>query len=270
MLIAQITDSHVVEEGTKAIAGRVDTNAYLERAVAFVNALDPAPDLVLHTGDVINDERAAQYDAAVARLGKLSAPLYAIPGNHDDREAMRVSLGGLGAVPSVEETLCYTVEDFAVRLICLDTQEPGKPHGVLDDARTRWLAERLAEQSDRPTIIAMHHPPFLTGIAHMDAIRCFEVDGLAQLLTRHRNVQRILCGHLHRHISTTWQGVTAMTVPATAHQVALDLGEEPSPAAFTLEPPTVALHRWSETAGLVSHVVAIGDYAPQPYHLPAS
>lgn len=44
MLIAQISDTHVKREG-ELLYGRIDTQDFLERAVAHVNGLDPRPDM---------------------------------------------------------------------------------------------------------------------------------------------------------------------------------------------------------------------------------
>ena len=48
MLIAQITDLHIMPEGRLAF-GEVDTSACLGRAIDRLNALDPIPDLALLT-----------------------------------------------------------------------------------------------------------------------------------------------------------------------------------------------------------------------------
>ncbi|MDH7480280.1 MAG: hypothetical protein QHH02_09735, partial [Syntrophomonadaceae bacterium] len=74
--------------------------------------------------------------------------------------------------------------------------------------RLRWLDETLAQAPDTPTLMAMHHPPFQTGIAHMDAMGLREGgEALAEVLGRHPQVRRIVCGHLHRSIVGTF-GIT--------------------------------------------------------------
>jgi 3',5'-cyclic-AMP phosphodiesterase len=52
MLIAQITDTHITAPGT-LLMGIVDTASALAQAVAALNLLDPSPDLVVLTGDLV-------------------------------------------------------------------------------------------------------------------------------------------------------------------------------------------------------------------------
>ena len=64
----------------------------------------------------------------------------------------------------------------------------------------RWLAEQLTDAPSRPTIVLMHHPPFTTGIRKMDAMGLDGIEALAAVIGRHPQVERIVCGHLHRHL----------------------------------------------------------------------
>src|SRR5512134_1028214 len=163
MLIAQISDLHLRTDGS-LLQGEIDTRRALEKCVAHVNALDPRPDLVLATGDLVDLSLPDDYATLRGMLSRLEMPVYVIPGNHDDRDAMRSTFGHLGYLPEIGPFLHYTVEDYPLRLIGLDTMMRGEVSGGLCDTRLRWLAERLAEQPDRPTLIFMHHPPFASGI----------------------------------------------------------------------------------------------------------
>lgn len=264
MLIAQITDLHVTAHGTKAF-GMVDTNAHLAAAVDYLNRLDPPPDLVLITGDLANTPEPAEYAALAELLAPLALPCRAIPGNHDDRAGLRTTFGPRGWVPLQGDFLHQTADDGPLRIILLDTQEPGRIEGRLCERRLAWLAERLAEAPDRPTLLAMHHPPFRTGLEGMDRIRCFGTEGLADLLAGHRNVLGIVCGHVHRPVTVGWGGVVAFAAPSTAHQIAIDLRAH-APYRWTAEPPAVALHRWTPDDGLVTHLSFIGpEFAPRRF-----
>ena len=104
----------------------------------------------------------------------------------------------------------------------------------------------------------MHHPPFVTGMRKMDEMGLDGTDGLAAVIRRHPQVERIVCGHLHRSIVRRFAGTVACTGPATAHQLALDLGSVPR-LATVMEPPACLLHFWMGAEGLVSHLSVIGD-----------
>ena len=94
VLIAQITDTHIRPEGSLAY-GRVDTSAFLARAVDHILHLDPRPDVVLGTSDLVDGGTPAEYARLRHLLSPLPMPIYLIPGNHDDREALRAGLRGL-------------------------------------------------------------------------------------------------------------------------------------------------------------------------------
>lgn len=264
MLIAQITDFHIKARGK--IAYRVvDTASCLAAAVAAVAALDPAPDIVVGTGDLTDFGRPEEYALLRELLAPLDKPVYLIPGNHDEREAMRRAFRCDGYLPA-SGFLNYTIEDQPVRLVALDTVIPGASGGRLCDERLQWLDRTLAAAPDRPTLIIMHHQPFATGIAHMDRIGCDGADKFAELLARHAQVERVLCGHLHRSIQARVGGhAIVSTAPSTAHQVALDLSPN-GPSVFVMEPPGYQLHLWRPEGGMVSHTAVIGDYAgPYPF-----
>ncbi|MFC7396413.1 phosphodiesterase [Chelatococcus sp. GCM10030263] len=261
MIIAQLSDFHARPRGTAAY-GDVDTNAMMRRAVAALLALDPLPDCVLVTGDLTDCGLPEEYDLVREALADLPMPVFPVPGNHDRRETFAAGLGGLCSKLPATGFQHYTVEDYPVRLIGLDTLVAGEHGGALCPEREAWLAARLGEGDGRPTLIFMHHPPFLTGIDGMDVMLCTVSPELPELIARHPEIERIVCGHYHRPIVRRWAGTLGFVAPGTAHQVALDLrpGVE---NRFILEPPGFALHVWRDGVGLVSHSVPIGDFGPR-------
>lgn len=253
MLIAQLSAPHFVPEDVR-LFGRLDTAGHLERAVAHLNALEP--DAVLITGDLTNDGDEQVYAAFAAIVGRLRAPFFVLTGNHDDRELIRQRFG-VGYLPD-SGPLCYRIDRFALRLIALDTLVPGKPWGRLGPEQLAWLDARLAELPDAPTLVALHHPPFRTGIGHLDRSMLRDADALAAVIGRHPQVERVVCGHVHRSIQRRFAGTLAQTAPSCAHQTELIFGD--APATWICEPPAVLLHWWDPAAGLVSHVSMIGAY----------
>jgi 3',5'-cyclic AMP phosphodiesterase CpdA len=262
MRIAQISDFHIRPAG-QLIYGALDTAAYLARAVTTLNALDPQPDLVLLTGDLVDGGSDEEYARLRRLLSPLRAPYRVIPGNHDTREGMRRAFGADGYLPASGEFLHYAIEGEAVRILALDSLVPGKVWGRLCGERLAWLAAKLAAAPDRPTMIVVHHPPFPTGVAHMDAHAFEGADEFAAIVRRHGQVERVVAGHVHRAMQMRWAGTVASTCPSTAHHFALDLRPR-QPAMWTGEPPGYQIHVRLGVAGLVTHTVAIGDYAPQP------
>ena len=264
MLICQVTDLHVCPSGRLAY-GAVDTNGMTERALAAVAAFKPRPDAVLVTGDLVEGGADAAYAYLLALFRRhLSVPVYVIPGNHDQREPMRRVLAGMPGLSSCDgRYIQYVVDDLPVRLVMLDTLVPGHNYGELCSERLDFLDRSLAAAPDRPTVIAMHHPPFDCGIGFMDQDRLRDSSGLAAIVARHRQVDRILCGHVHRAVVGRVGRVPVVIAPSPCHQVALALAPG-APGAFVLDPPTYAVHRWTDSDGFCTHMAYVGP-TPGPF-----
>jgi 3',5'-cyclic AMP phosphodiesterase CpdA len=265
MMIAQISDMHIRPKGRIAY-GRVDTNAMLRAAVATLESLPRKPDLVIATGDLVDCGLAEEYEELGDLLDPLSVPVYVVAGNHDRRAELYDAFVSDGYLGNDDGFLHYVVEGHEVRLIGLDTVVPGHGHGEMCARRLAWLGDRLREDSRRPTLIFMHHPPFRTGLADMDRINCRNGAALAELLRGFDNVERVVCGHHHRPITVRWAGTIGSVAPSTAHQVTLDLVPDSSPATFTMEPPGFQLHLWAPDTGVVTHTVPVGGFeGPFPF-----
>ncbi|MEO0827469.1 MAG: phosphodiesterase [Cyanobacteria bacterium J06642_9] len=262
MIIAQISDLHVKRLGEKAY-GVVDTNGFVERAIAHLNQHHPRPDVVIATGDLVDDGSVEEYAQLKTLLSPLEMPVYLAMGNHDERSALRQSFPEHTYLAK-DGFVHYVIDDYPVRLIVLDTVVPNEGYGLLDAPRLAWLDQHLAQDLTKPTIVFMHHPPFRTKIDFMDGLMCQGGDALAGVIAQYPNIERIACGHLHRVIQTRWAGTVAAIAPSVAHQVTLTL-QKSEPIGFTYEPPGFYLHVWSDTTGLVTHTVPIGDFEAYSY-----
>jgi len=261
MIIAQITDTHIRIPGKLAYR-RVDTAKYLAEAVAHLNRFDPAPDIVVMTGDLVDFALPAEYEHLAALIAPLKSPVYLLPGNHDERDALRRGFPAHTYFPRAGR-LNYTIEDRPVRIVAVDTLIPREGGGEVSAEGLAWLDRALAAAPKKPTVVAMHHPPFRTGISFMDSHGLRDADKFAAVIARHPQVERIIAGHLHRSIQCRVGGTVATTCPSPAHQIALDLhpGAE---LGFAMEPPAYQLHVWYEGTGLVTHTITIGSF-PGPY-----
>jgi len=261
MLIAQISDLHIRPRGHLAY-GVSETNLFAEHAIHALLRLDPQPDCVLVTGDITDCGLDGEYALAADLLGRLPMPVYPVPGNHDRREPFRKAFGARFPLPDAGP-LNYVAACGPVRIIALDTLVPGESHGALSSATLAFLAAALAEAPDAPTLVMLHHPPFDSGIGHMDRVRLF--DGSAELealLSAHPQVQRLLCGHVHRSIQVLFGGTLCQVAPSVGHQVALDLSADAA-SCFVLEPPGFLLHRL-DGGRIITHTAAI-ERAPGPF-----
>jgi 3',5'-cyclic AMP phosphodiesterase CpdA len=258
VIIAQISDTHIAEKG-RLLYERVDTARFLAQAVQHIRTMIPSPDVVLGTGDLVDAGRPEEYRHLRELLAPLPMPVYLIPGNHDDRQALVSQFPDHRYLPR-SGFVQYVVEGYPVRLLALDTLIPGQGGGLVCAERLAWLESRLAEAPDRPTVIFMHHPPFPIGVRRMDALGLAGADALGEVVRRHPQVERVLCGHVHRAVQVRWAGTVASTAPSTAHQVWLDLRDDAERLGFTLEPPACQVHVWRPGTGLISHTSHTGTW----------
>jgi Icc protein len=265
VLICQLTDLHVRPRGVAC--NRVsETNMFTERAFRAVAAFTPRPDAVIITGDLTECGLETEYANVSTILARtLPLPVYVIPGNHDRRENFRAALAHLPGVTAHPQFVQYAIEDHVVRIVMLDTLVPGASHGALSDDQLNWLDQTLAAQPSKPTLIGMHHPPFITGLPHMDTIALHNLDEFRSVIARHRQVQRIVCGHHHRPIVGQCAHAVVSISPSVAHQVELTFNPS-DPGAFNFEPPVFQLHAWLGKNGFVSHTIYVERYeGPFPF-----
>ena len=262
MILAHISDIHLRPEGDLA-HDVADTAGGLVAAVERLAALDPPPDAVLITGDLVDIPDAASYARLRRLLAPLPAPVYLIPGNRDDRAALRAAFAEDGYLPENGRFLHYAVEHLPVRLLALDTAKDGAKTGEMCAERLAWVRDRLNEAPERPTVILMHHPPFKTGVPFMDGQVFAGAEAFAEIVAAHGNVERVLCGHLHRPIQRRFAGTLACVVPSTAFQMPLELRSGVD-LSLVLEPPTGFLHLWSPDVGTVTHTLPLVEH-PGPF-----
>jgi 3',5'-cyclic-AMP phosphodiesterase len=262
MLIAQISDPHVCAPGL-LYKGVANSNALLLKAIDHLHQLDRRPDLVLVTGDLTDEGRASEYEHALELFRHLNLPYYVIAGNHDHRERLRAIFTEHHYLPRTGH-LHYCLNDLPVRVVALDSCVAGEHHGALDHAALCWLDDTLKSDREKPTLVLMHHPPVATGIPYLDQYGLRDADALREIIQAAPNVEAILAGHVHRHITCRWAGTLVITCPSTATEIALKLKAGAKPQSF-LAPQACMLHHWQTGTGMVSHLSFIGKQ-PGPYN----
>lgn len=246
MIIAQITDLHLGFGGPDATCMN---SKRLEIVVKELNDMVLRPDIILVTGDLVETGESWAYQKLRKALSGLDYPLYYAMGNHDNREVFA------GTFPEAEFNdgfLQYAIEDAGpVRVIVLDTLKNGFHGGEFCERRQKWLDSALAEQPDRPTLIALHHPPIETGIAWMTAkFKAPWVKRLRETVEKHDNVVHVCAGHVHRAIFKKFGNTTISVCRAVAPQVKLELApisvDEPDDRVLLVDTlPGYSLHHWN-------------------------
>jgi 3',5'-cyclic-AMP phosphodiesterase len=247
-LLVQLSDPHIGAEWADG-----DSVDGLAAAVGCVLRLQP--DAVLVSGDLSDHASDAEYDLVRNLLAPLEAPLYVLAGNHDDRSALRRHFGVPGAD---DEPVRYSVELGPMRLVVLDTAQRGNDPGALGAGQLEWLDAELAATPGLPTLVAMHHPPFATGVAAWDGIGLPDADrrALGEVIERHPQVRRLVSGHLHRTINGAIGGRPALVVPSTFVQARLTFDSDEIELAA--EPAGFAVHAVVD-GELISHVQPVDE-----------
>jgi 3',5'-cyclic AMP phosphodiesterase CpdA len=244
-LLVQLSDPHI---GATWADG--DSVAGLSAAVESVRRLPDVPDAVLMSGDLADNAADSEYELVRELLARLGAPVYVLPGNHDDRDTLRRHFDVPGAVGTPVQ---YAVNLGPLRLVVLDSTRPGEDRGELDTERLSWLEAALAGAPDRVTLLALHHPPVSTAIAAWDEIGLPAADrrALGHVLQCHPQVRRIVAGHVHRTMTAELAGRAVLAVPSTYVQTRLSFNSNEIETAA--EPPGFAVHALLD-GELASHV----------------
>ena len=258
MLIAQISDTHISRKGTKTY-GFVPMSENLIQCVDSINQLIPQPDVVLVTGDITSSGQAEEFNYAYNLLNRLEIPYYVIPGNHDNRNLLRSIFGEDKCPATSNGKIDYVIENGKLRLIALDSTFSGNPGGEITEAQAQWLDARLKEKQSQPTLIFMHLPPVNCGVLETDVDGFIGKEHLGEVINRHTNVEKIICGHIHLPINTRWCGTVISSSPSNGMKLVLDLTLKHE-SMFLLEHPAYQLHYWTQEKNLITHTVIVKHY----------
>jgi 3',5'-cyclic-AMP phosphodiesterase len=243
MIIAQISDTHLTLGAPDSVQRITD----FERTIADINALDPAPDVIVHTGDIVHNGRLDEYERAAAIFGQARAPVYVLPGNKDDRENLRGTFAERGYLDLDFKFVAYAIDDFPVRLMVLDTLGAGN-RGDFCAERFARLRDLLAK-TDKPTAVFMHHPPFEVKVGpdplHYESREVME--RLREALQAPGRVTGIFCGHVHRSAEGKVGNIPAVVVTCIA--TALRKGEYPADMKTR---PIYYVHRFAPDGGFMT------------------
>jgi 3',5'-cyclic AMP phosphodiesterase CpdA len=230
-----------VERG-RLLYGQADTARHLAETVSEINAMRPTPDAVLITGDLVEHPGPVTYSHFRELIEPLGMPVYLMPGNHDDPEIMWGYFRDTPMFPGKAPHFQYAIDDFPFRILMLNSHYDDSELPFFGPRRLQWLDEELTK-SDRPTLIAIHHPPMKTGIGFIDMIGEQWYRDLGEVLERHSHVMKIICGHGHIDLIGRLGKVPVQMVGAIAHQLIAGRVHDIAPAFENSRVPPM-LHHW--------------------------
>lgn len=256
MIIAQISDTHIALDSPDADQRLRD----FELAIADINALDPAPDVIVHTGDIVHNGRQDEYAQAVAILAKARAPVYVLAGNKDNRANLREAFSAGGYLAPNSGFIDYAIDDYPVRLIALDTLSSGSNKGAFCPERVRRLIDLIDAEATKPIAVFTHHPPFdvTVGPDRLNFETSEMMARLRQALQHSGRIVAVFSGHVHRAAEGHVGSIPATVVPCIA--TTLRKGEYPAHMKMR---PVYHVHRFDPLWGFTTEtrIVVTGPSA---------
>lgn len=224
LTVLQFTDLHLFATAHGRLQG-VDTDASLAAVLARAEA-EPV-DLILLTGDLVDDGSEAGYRRLTDYFAAADVPVLALPGNHDDPGAMdRVLAEG-----AVRRDGRWPLGDWTLAL--LDSSQADRVSGRLGAAELARLDD-LLRHTHGPVLVALHHPAVAP--AGCDPEMTLEdAADLWRVLEGRPQVKGVLWGHVHQEADLVHGGVRCMATPSTCVQFRLlpDGAEvDPSPPGY--------------------------------------
>lgn len=209
--LLQVTDPHLFGDPSRELYG-VNTTESLQRVLESALASGPAPDAVLVTGDIGDDLSAAAYGQFRRALAGCGAPVFCLPGNHDDPALMARMLDGDGI------QFCGHARLGAWGLLMLDTHLPGAAAGRVADVELERLEAGLGAMAGLPVLIALHHPALPVGSPWLDAVGLENAARVLEVIDRHSQVRVVVAGHVHQEFAARRGTVDYYTTPSTCAQ----------------------------------------------------
>ena len=246
LVIAHLSDTH--------IGARPEAVDRTRRVLDAILAMRPAPDVLVHTGDVADHGAPDEYEQVRRLHAVWPGPLAICPGNHDVRADYATAFldGDAGRA-----NRAHAVHD--TRFLMLDSLVDAidgvrQDHGVLGPETLDWLDRELSADA-APAFVCLHHPPAEIGIGLMDPIRLVDSTELADVLRRHAHVRATLVGHAHTMAASTFADRPLLIGGGVVSTVSLD--QEDLPEIWYGAPPSFAVHFLHDDGSLTSHWRAV-------------
>ena len=228
----QISDSHI---GFAADANR-DVSATLQVAIDRINALQPAPAFLLHTGDLTHGQKPGEFDALAELLKSANTKqVFYVPGEHDlfaDGGKEFLARHGRGLSDKGWGSFDYQGVHFVGLNNVADLKAGGL--GTLGDDQLEWLERDVAGLSSSTPLVVFAHIPLWAvypewGWGTEDGARALSyLRGFGSVT--------VLNGHIHQIMQKVEGHITFHTAMSTAFpQPAPGTAPKPGPMKVPAE-----------------------------------
>ncbi len=203
----QITDCHLVAEPDGSYQG-INPFNHLR---TLLSQLAPYP--IILTGDLTQDHSKGSYELLRQLLADWPAPVFYLPGNHDDERLMAEVFQAAPFVAAKE------VWAAGWQLLLLSTKGD-TPAGSFPLAKQQALISRLQAEPLMPAWLFCHHHPKAIG-SSIDEHGLVESEEFCQLLTHFKKVRGLAHGHCHHAYQSSHQHWQIVGCPASSVQFKL-------------------------------------------------
>jgi 3',5'-cyclic-AMP phosphodiesterase len=209
---AQISDTHI------GFSGEVnrDVRGTLAEAISRLNALEPRPALVLHTGDLTHAQKPGAFDMLAESLkGLRTERVFYVPGEHDvfaDGGKEYLSRHGRGTQGQGWQSFDYRGVHFVGLVNVLAFK--GEGMGSLGIEQIEWLERDLAGLSTSTPVVVFAHVPLWAVYPEWGWITGDGEQALARL--RRFGSVTVLNGHIHQVMRKVEGHIAFHTAMSTA------------------------------------------------------
>ncbi len=184
----------------------------LQEVIAQI-ACDP-PDGLVIAGDLARlkgkTEDYRNFRTLLTPIGR--RPVYLGLGNHDGRDGFFRMFPDMCEHPGIVKNKHITVAQAGpVRMIVLDTLlKVNGLLGRLGDSQRTWLETALQSCDDRPTILFLHHAPYLDLLDRRQLFGIIKPQG---------KIKAVVSGHAHRYEYSEVAGIHLINLPSTGYTI---------------------------------------------------
>ena len=245
----QISDSHI---GFNKAANQ-DVAGTLKLAIDKIDAVPHAPDFMLHTGDITQSAKAAEFDTAQQIIrGSRIKDVHYVPGEHDTA----TDDGALYRERFGKDTLgsgWYSFDHKGVHFIGLNNSLQVDAMGGLGADQLAWMKKDLAGLSTSAPVVVFAHIPLWMVYPDWGWGTKDGAEALSYL--RRFGSVTVLNGHIHQVVQKVEGNVSFHTAASTAFP-------QPAPGkAPSAGPMVVPAQRLKSVLG-VADVKYVGRRGP--------
>lgn len=221
--VLHLTDSHLFADEKGTLLG-VNTASSFQAVLSSVLSQNIHYDMVIMSGDISQDYSLASYQRFGNMTSVLNAPIFFVPGNHDDGPLMYRCFRNFG-VPTERTVICGNW-----LFVMLNSEVYSVPHGWVEREELAFLQETLEAYPYMNAVVVVHHLPMLVKSRWLDTQTMHNLDEFNGFISRFPNIRLVLCGHVHQEFDAVQGNIRYIATPSTSiqfepmsHDFALDM-----------------------------------------------